>query len=58
VEKAGRHDTLGVAEHVKERADLERVKEERRRVGLPELTRVTLGRELEGLGCDGEVLEV
>ena len=58
VEKARGHDPLGVAEHVQQRPDLERVEEERRRVGLAQLPGVTLGRELEGLRRKGEVVEV
>jgi hypothetical protein len=48
VQKPGRHDVLGIAEHVQQRPDLERVQEKRRSVRLTKLTGVTLGRELEG----------
>ena len=45
VQKPRRHDVLGIAEHVQEGADLERMEEERRSVRLTKLTGVTLGRK-------------
>jgi hypothetical protein len=43
---------------MQKRADLERVKEERRRIGFAELTGVTLGRELECLRRKRQVIQV
>jgi hypothetical protein len=47
VQKPRRHDVLGIAEHVQQRPDLERVEEKRRSVRLSELAGVALGGELE-----------